>query len=73
MRRRRASRDQARPIAAPGIDDNEHISESVHPGRDVSFFVRFVVTNRDALLIMQDGRGLSEINAVLFKIRSRFP
>ena len=54
LRRCFASRYEARPFAAPGVDDNEHISECVHADRYVTFLVFFIVSNGDGLLIVQD-------------------
>ena len=67
------SRYEARPFAAPGVDDNEHISECVLADRHVTFFVPFIVSNRDGLIIVQDGGCVGKVYAVLFEIRSCLP
>ena len=65
LRLRSTSRDQARPFVAPGVDDNEHVSECVHADCYVAFLVSFIVSNRDGLLIVQDGRCVSKVDAML--------
>jgi len=69
LRRRLASRYQARLVATPRIDDNEHLSDGGHADRHVAFLLRVIVSNRDGLLVVQGGRRIGEIDAVLLEVR----
>src|SRR5882672_6917516 len=65
--------DMRRPFAAPGVDDNEHISECVGADCDVAFLILFIVSNGDRLLIVQDGGCVGKVYAVLLEVRRCFP
>src|SRR5205807_10472082 len=57
-------RDHANVRATPRIDDNEKSRESVAADCDESFFlIRVIITNRDSLVVVENGDRISKINA----------
>jgi len=65
--------DDPHAVAAPGINDHQETTESVHTERDETLLVRVFVRYGDRQIIAENGRGIGKINPVLLQIRDRLP
>ena len=73
LRRCLTSRYEARPFAAPSVDDNEHISACVLADGYVTFLVPFIISSGGGLLIVQDGGCVGKVDAMPLEVRGCLP